>query len=87
MRINKYIASCGVCSRRKADELISNGNVKVNGAVLTQQGYDVSVSDMVEVNGVPLIPEQKKVYFLLNKPVGFVTTVSDQFGRPTAVVG
>lgn len=85
MRINKYIASCGVCSRRKADELISNGNVKVNGAVLTQQGYDVSVSDMVEVNGVPLIPEQKKVYFLLNKPVGFVTTVSDQFGRPTAV--
>lgn len=82
MRINKYIASAGVCSRRKADELIAAGNVKVNGCVLTAPGYDIKEGDAVEVNGSVIKPSERKVYYLLNKPVGYVTTVDDQFGRP-----
>lgn len=51
MRLNKYIAAAGVCSRRKADELIANGNVRINGAVMKEMGYDVADSDTVQVNG------------------------------------
>ena len=51
MRLNKYIASAGICSRRKADELIANGNVKINGAVMKKMGYDVAEGDKVQVNG------------------------------------
>ena len=51
MRINKYIAQAGIASRRKADELIANGNVKINGAVMKEPGYDVAEGDRVEVNG------------------------------------
>lgn len=82
MRINKYIASSGVCSRRKADALIAERNVKINGCVLTAPGYDVKEGDVVEVNGKIITPSEKKVYYLLNKPVGYVTTADDQFGRP-----
>lgn len=85
MRINKYIASSGVCSRRKADELISNGNVKVNGVTLKEPGYDVVQGDVVEVNGRMLEIEEKKVYIALNKPVGYVTTVSDDRDRRTVM--
>lgn len=85
MRINKYIAQAGIASRRKADELIRNGNVKVNGAVLKEPGYDVEETDKVQVNGRLVGAPQKFVYFLVNKPVGMVTTVSDDRDRPTVM--
>lgn len=85
MRINKYIAQAGVASRRKADELIAAGNVKVNGAVLREPGYDVEDGDRVEVNGRPIEAQEKKVYILLNKPLGYVTTVSDDKERLTVM--
>ena len=85
MRINKYIASAGICSRRKADELIMNGNVKVNGAVLREPGYDVTEDDVVEVNGTPVIGAEDPVYYLLNKPIGYVTTAKDEQDRATVL--
>lgn len=85
MRINKYIAQAGVASRRKADELIAAGNVKVNGLTLKEPGYDVVEGDVVEVNGRRIQAEEKKVYILLNKPTGYVTTVSDDKERPTVM--
>lgn len=85
MRINKYIAQAGVASRRKADELIAAGNVKVNGAVLREPGYDVQEGDRVEVNGRLIEAQEKKVYILLNKPLGYVTTVSDDKERLTVM--
>lgn len=85
MRINKYIAQAGVASRRKADELIANGNVKVNGLTLKEPGYDVVTGDVVEVNGRKIEAEEKKVYILLHKPVGYITSVSDDRDRPTVM--
>lgn len=85
MRINKYIAQAGVASRRKADELIANGNVKVNGLTLKEPGYDVVSGDVVEVNGRRIESEEKKVYILLNKPVGYITSVSDDRDRLTVM--
>ena len=85
MRINKYIACAGVASRRKADELIANGNVRVNGLVLREPGYDVVEGDIVEVNGRRIETSEKKVYILLNKPTGYVTTVSDDRERDTVM--
>lgn len=82
MRINQYIAAAGICSRRKADELIEEGRVKVNGAVLDAPGYHVQDDDTVEVDGVRIEPETKKVYYLLNKPAGYVTSTADKEGRP-----
>lgn len=85
MRINKYIACAGVASRRKADELIANGNVRVNGLVLREPGYDVVEGDIVEVNGRRIETSEKKIYILLNKPTGYVTTVSDDRERDTVM--
>lgn len=82
MRINKYIAASGVTSRRKADELIEAGKVKVNGAVMTSLGYHVQDDDVVEVNGSRIKPATKMVYYLLNKPTGYVTSTYDKEGRP-----
>lgn len=82
MRINQYIASAGICSRRGADELIEEGRVRVNGAVLHAMGYHVEDGDVVEVDGVRIEPESKKVYYLLNKPTGYVTSTADKEGRP-----
>ena len=82
MRINQYIASAGVTSRRKADELIEQGRVKVNGAKLTSPGYHVEEGDVVEVDGVRIEPASRKVYYLLNKPAGYVTSTADKQGRP-----
>ena len=81
MRINKYIASAGITSRRKADELIEEGKVKVNGAVLMNPGYHVEDGDVVEVDGQTIRPATKLVYYLLNKPTGYVTSTSDEEGR------
>ena len=85
MRINKYIAGSGLCSRRKADELILNGNVKVNGAVLKEPGYDVQEGDKVTVNGVDLAEQEESVYYLLNKPIGYITTAKDEQDRATVL--
>ena len=80
-RLNKFIASCGICSRRKADELIQSGRIKVNGEVVKDLGVKVSLEDKVELDGKTISKEEKKVYLMLNKPVGYVTTVSDEKGR------
>lgn len=85
MRLNKYIAQSGVASRRKADELTINGAVRINGKVMKEPGYDVQPEDTVEVNGRALHPATKKVYIVLNKPKGYITTVSDEQGRPTVM--
>lgn len=82
MRLNKYIAQSGLASRRKADELIENGNVKINGLVVTELGTDVQPDDIVEVNGNRIHAEQRLVYYMLNKPTGYVTTLSDEKDRP-----
>ncbi len=85
MRINKYIAQSGIASRRKADDLIINGNVKINGAVMKEPGYDVKETDKVEVNGRQVQGEQKPVYLLLNKPLGVITSAEDDRDRLTVL--
>ncbi len=82
IRLNKYIAECGVCSRRKADELIENGKVKVNKVLVTNLGVQIDeLNDSIEVNDRVIHKEEKKVYIMLNKPEGYITTNSEQFGR------
>ena len=73
LRLNKYIANSGMCSRRDADIYIQSGNVKVNGKVVTELGYKVLITDKVEFDGTMIIPE-KKEYILLNKPKNFTTS-------------
>lgn len=85
MRINKYIAQAGLASRRKADELIKNGNVKVNGLVMQEMGYSVNNGDVVEVNGRIIEPIKKKVYIMLNKPIGYITSAKDDQDRLTVM--
>ena len=85
VRINKYIASCGVTSRRKADELILAGKVAVNGAIMREPGYDVQPDDEVICDGRKISLKVGKTYILLNKPVGYVTTTSDDKDRPTVL--
>lgn len=82
MRLNKYIAHAGIASRRKADELTINGNVKINGVATRQPGYDVKPGDVVEVNGVTVRRQEKSEYVLLNKPTGYITSVRDDKDRP-----
>jgi len=85
-RLQKVLARAGVASRRKAEELIAAGNVRVNGRVVTELGTKVDpVKDRIEVNGNPLAGGEKKVYIMLNKPGGYVTTVYDPQGRKKVV--
>ncbi len=84
-RLQKMIASLGYTSRRKAEELIKNGQVQVNGQVVTQLGTKVSASDIIEVEGTPLTNNSKKVYYLLNKPRGVISSVTDDKNRKTVV--
>lgn len=81
--MNKYIASAGICSRRKADELIAHGNVKVNGAVMRELGCSVAETDEVQVNGRTLGGVKEKVYVAVNKPLGYITSMDDDQGRAT----
>ena len=83
MRINKYIADAGICSRRKADELISNGNVKINGLTVKELGVDVAEGDVVEVNGSVIEAGRRKVYVAVNKPAGVITSMDDDRERET----
>ena len=85
MRLNKYIAHAGICSRREADELIAAGSVKVNGKVVTEMGYQVMPGDEVQYGGEKLRSERHR-YFLLNKPKGFITTTDDPQERRTVMM-
>lgn len=84
MRINKFIAHAGVASRRKAEELIKQGLVTINGQVVRELATTVKSGDQVEVEGTPIYNEEK-VYYLLNKPKGVISSVSDDKGRKTVV--
>ena len=83
-RLNRYLAHAGIASRRKADELIQSGVVKVNGKVITSMGHQVQFGDKVSVRGNLVQPEQK-VYILMNKPKDFLTTTDDDRGRRTVL--
>lgn len=87
MRLQKYIADCGITSRRKAEELIIQGKVSVNGNVVTELGTKVILNiDKVEYNGKEIkIKDEDYIYIILNKPIGYVTTVHDQFNRETVL--
>ena len=84
IRLNKYIARAGICSRRKADDLIADGRVKVNSKVVTQLGTKIDPSDEVEVNGES-IERGRRTYVLLNKPLDVITTTDDEHGRKTVM--
>jgi 23S rRNA pseudouridine2605 synthase len=84
IRLNKYIASTGVCSRREADEFIQAGLITVNGKLITELGVKISSSDQVKYNGETL-REEKKVYILMNKPKDYVTTVEDPHAKKTVL--
>ena len=82
MRLQKYLALCGIASRRKCEELILNGKVEVNGKIVTKLGTKVILNkDNVKYNGKTVNLEEEKVYILLNKPIGYITTSKEQFGR------
>ena len=85
VRLNKYIAHAGICSRREADKLIAAGSVSVNGKVITEMGYQVLPGDVVSYGGETLRSEKLR-YFLLNKPKGFITTVDDPQERQTVMM-
>lgn len=84
IRLNRFIANAGICSRREADNLIAAGQVKVNGRVVTEMGYKVKKLDTVEYKGKKLKSETHQ-YVLLNKPRGFVTTTKDPHAKRTVM--
>jgi 23S rRNA pseudouridine2605 synthase len=84
IRLNRYIANAGLCSRREADTFISTGCVSVNGKIVSEMGYQVKPGDSVSFNG-KIISTEKKVYLLLNKPKGFVTTLEDPHADKTVM--
>jgi 23S rRNA pseudouridine2605 synthase len=85
-RLQKIMAECGIASRRKAEEIIAAGRVTLNGKVVKEQGTKADPEqDEICVDGKPLEKRQRLLYFLLNKPKGYVTTVSDPEGRPTVM--
>lgn len=86
VRLQKYIAMCGIASRRAAEEIIADGRVSVNGNKVSEQGVKVEIgADKVKVDGKDIKPSAKLYYIMLNKPVGYVSTVKDQFERPTVI--
>src|SRR5881296_3047689 len=85
-RLQKIMAACGVASRRKAEEIIASGRVTLNGKVVVEQGTKADPQrDVICVDGKPLKSRERLLYFLLHKPKGYVTTVSDPEGRPTVM--
>ncbi len=85
VRLQRYLAACGIASRRKAEELILRGDVKVNGNTVRILGTKVTESDVVEYGGRIVTPEKKKLYIALHKPRGYICTSSDPEGRPTVL--
>lgn len=85
MRLQKYLAECGVASRRKCEQYILDGKVKVNGNIVTELGTKVNKNDIVEFQNKKVKIQDEKIYILLNKPIGYVTTVKDQFKRDTVL--
>ena len=85
-RLQKYLAQCGVASRRKCEELILQGRVQVNGVTVTELGTKINPEkDKIKFDGKDIKQAKKLVYILLNKPIGYVTTVKDQFKRDTVM--
>lgn len=84
IRLNKFIANAGICSRREADKLIESGIIKVNGKVIKVLGTKISPSDKVQYDD-QVLKSEKKYYVLLNKPKGFITTTDDPFERRTVM--
>ncbi|SKA76681.1 23S rRNA pseudouridine2605 synthase [Clostridium sp. USBA 49] len=83
-RLQKYMAECGIASRRKCEEIIISGRVKVNDKIITQLGYKIDrKKDIIAIDGKIIKPEQKKIYIALNKPTGYLSTVKDDRGRKT----
>lgn len=85
MRLQKYLAQCGIGSRRKSEQYILDGKVKVNGETITTLGTKVSENDEVLFMGKSVKIENQLIYIMLNKPAGYITAVTDQFNRPTVV--
>jgi 23S rRNA pseudouridine2605 synthase len=85
MKLNAYISRAGVCSRRKAVDLVKRGEVRVNNAIVTDPSYEVRSQDLVAVDKQPIKVETNLVYIMLNKPKGVVTTAEDELGRKTVL--
>lgn len=86
MRLQKYLALAGVASRRKSEELITNGHVKVNDEVINELGFKVDpLNDVIKFNNKIVKVEEEKVYYKLYKPIGYITSSNDQFDRPNVV--
>ncbi len=85
MRLQKYLALCGVASRRAAEKLIAEGHVSVDGQAVTEMGVQVELGQDVRVDGKPVTPEAEKRYVMYHKPAGEVTTASDPEGRATVL--
>jgi 23S rRNA pseudouridine2605 synthase len=85
IRLNKYIADAGYASRRKADELIASGVVKVNRKIVTELGTKIKPNDNVTIKGDPIYVSHHYVYILLNKPKNYITSTNDEFGRKTVM--
>ena len=85
MRLQKYMAMCGVAARRKCEEMIRPGRVSVNGLIVTEMGTQVMPGDTVHLDGQIISPEERKVVILYHKPAGEVTTVTDDKGRETVM--
>jgi len=85
IRLHKYMAESGVASRRKCEELIAMGRVEVDGKKVTEPGMKISGNEEIKVDGRVIRHEQKKVYILLNKPVGYISSARDQFSRKTVL--
>ena len=84
-RLQKFLANAGIASRRKCEELILDGKIKVNGIIVKELGTKINENDVVEYCGKIVKKDNEKIYILLNKPIGYITTVKDQFDRETVL--